>query len=159
VNARYRIAGIAVLLVLLLGSCGIYDISGRWSSPSPEAIADDPGAYDGQQVMLFAIVEAIDEESGTVTITAEGRRIEIREARQRTLQRVEPGAAIQVHGRLGEDATVLQADRIVVDYRTTRERQLTWLLSIAGALVAVGAFLWHWRIDWRGLRFERRGEH
>jgi hypothetical protein len=156
VHPRYRLAAIAVVVALLVGSCGLYAMSDRRPYPSKQAIADDPSAYDGTELLLFGEVTSVDRTASTVTFVSGQLTVEGRDVDEDVLEDLEAGASIQIYGTLREQSSVIVAERTVVDYRGPGDQRYVRLVSIAGALCGIGAFLWYWRLDWRRLCFRPR---
>jgi hypothetical protein len=157
----YRLAAVCLLLSAAVGLCVLYAEADRYASPNVEEISAAPGAYDGQQVFLFGVVETVDAASRTLVFTAGAdpdRRFSVESVPASTIDVVEPGSAIQVSGVLAEQSTVVVADGVVVDYRNRADRQYVYVTSLLGGLLAAGGFLWYWRVDPRRLGFLPRGD-
>ena len=154
-----RVAVVGLMLVVGVGLCVAYAGADLWTYPSPDEVDADPGSHDGQQVLAFVDVQSVEDGAVTVTwgsdptveFTVEGVSGELRE-------QLQPGASIQLYGQLDADSTVLVADEVVVDMHGTADRLYTYGISIFGGLIAAGVFLWYWRINWRKLQFEPRGD-
>ena len=154
-----RVAVVGLLLIVGVGLCVAYAGADLWAYPSSNDVAADPGGHDGQQVLAFVEVQSVDGDRVVVVwgsdpeleLTVEGVSGELWE-------RLQLGAAIQVYGQLDDQSTVLVADEVVVDYHGTTDRLYTYGTSILGGLIAAGVFLWYWRINWRKLQFEPRGD-
>jgi hypothetical protein len=157
-DRRYRVVGIALLLAGTAGVCVWYGATDRWAYPSPADIAADPAAYDGEEVLLFAEVTALDRSAGRLSVRAGPREFVVRGLDTGTLEGIERVAALQVHGRLGERSTVLVADRVVVDYRNGTDRAYVYAMSVLGGMLAAARFLRTWGVDPRRGRFFARGE-
>ena len=160
-NRSYRLAAVCLLLSAAVGLCVLYAEADRYASPNVEAIAAEPGAYDGQQVFLFGDVVSVDAESRTVEIVAgedPERRFSVESVSESTIDSVEPGSAVQVDGVLAEGSTVVRADAVVVDYRNGADFRYVYGTSLLGGLLAAGGFLWYWRVDPRRLGFVPRGD-
>jgi len=160
-NWRYRLAAICLLLSAAVGLCVLYEGADRGTSPDIEEIAAEPGAYDGQQVLLFGDVVSVDAASRSVVMVAGDdpeRRFSVESVPESTIDSVEAGSSIQVSGVLAEGSTVLIADSVVVDYRNRADRLYVYVTSLVGGLLAAGGFLWYWRVDPRRLGFVPRGD-
>ncbi|MFO7833423.1 MAG: hypothetical protein R6V31_05055, partial [Halohasta sp.] len=59
-NRIYRFAAVCLLLSAAVGLCVVYAGADRLASPDVAEIAEDPGAYDDQQVFLFGDVVSTD---------------------------------------------------------------------------------------------------
>ncbi|WP_253737742.1 hypothetical protein [Halohasta salina] len=159
-NRISRLAAVCLLLSAAIGLCVVYAGADRWASPDVEAIAADPGAYDGQQVFLFGRVVTVDAASQSVEIVAgedPERRFTVESVPEPTIDAVDPGAAVQVDGALAEESTVVRADAVVVDYRNGADFRYVYAASLLGGLLAAAGFLWYWRVDPRG-GFVPRGD-
>jgi hypothetical protein len=157
----YRGLAIVLLLLLVGGLCVQYAATDHWSYPSAEEIASDPQTHDSDTVFLFGEVESVDVDRGTIILVTGDDpevRFTVEDAPPSGTDGLEAGASIQVYGTLHDDANVIVAEEIVVDYRHARDRLYVYVTSILGGLLAAGYFLRHWRIDLRGLRFTPRGE-
>lgn len=155
-RTTYRVLAIVLLLAVAGGLCVQYAATDRWSYPDADAIADDPRAHDGEQVLLFGEVLAVDAERGEILIDVDGTEFTVEGASAETIDGLEPDGSIQVYGAFQADSGGVTADEIVVDFRSTTDRIYVYTTSILGGLLAAGYFLWHWRIDWRNLRFRLR---
>ena len=157
-ETRRRLVGVGCVLLVAVALCVAYAGADLWVSPTPDDIAADRGAYDGQQVLAFVEVQSVDGERVGVTwgsapsveLTVEGIPSDLS-------KRLQPGAEIQVYGTLVADSTALVADEVVVDLNGTADRLYTYGTSILGGLIAAGLFLRYWHINWRKLQFEPRG--
>ena len=157
---RYRLVAVCLLLSAAVGLCVLYAAADRSAAPDSEAIAADPGAYDGQQVLVFGDVVGVDAASQSVEIVAgtdPEREFTVESVPDRTIESIEPGGSIQVDGVLAKDSTAIVAAEVVVDYRHPGDFRYVYLTSIFGGLLAAGGFLWFWRIDPR-VGFVPRGD-
>lgn len=157
----YRSLAIVLLLLLIGGLCVQYAATDHWSYPSAEEIASDPQTHDGDTVFLFGEVESVDSDRGTIGLVTGDNpeiRFTIEDAPSSSTDGLEAGGSIQVYGTLREEASVVVAEKVVVDYRHARDRLYVYGTSILGGLLAAGYFLRYWRIDLRGGRFTPRGE-
>lgn len=157
----YRFAAICLLLSAAVGLCVLYAEADRGAAPDVEAIATEPGAYDGQQVLLFGEVVSVDAASRSAVMVAGDdpeRGFSVESMSASTIDSIEAGSAIQVSGVLAEESTVLIADGVVVDYRNRADRLYVYGASLVGGLLAAGGFLWYWRVDPRKLGFVPRGD-
>lgn len=155
-----RLAAIAGLGVLALGLCvqygAVYDE--RWPHPTGDQLAESPGGWDGERVLLFGDVETTAAD-GELTMTVEtdadevARVVEVRG----TSVDVEPGGVLQVYGELSDRGTVQDAERVVVVNATPRDQLSKLGLSVLGVLAAAVVFLGYWRIDLRRMQFADRG--
>jgi cytochrome c-type biogenesis protein CcmE len=158
---RYRFAAICLLVCAAVGLCVLSAEVDRWTYPDTEEIATDPGAYDGQQGLLFGDVKSVDRASRTLVITAgtdPERTFTVESVPESVTDSVREGGSIQVFGVLAEQSTVIVATEIVVDYRDSTDFLYVYVASLLGGLLAAGVFLWHWRIDLRNLTFVPRGD-
>jgi hypothetical protein len=142
-TTRYRGLAIVVLLLILGGLCVQYAVTDHWSYPSADEIAAEPQTYEGATVFLFGEIESIDPDRGTVLlVTGEDPevRFTVEDAPPSVTDSLEAGASIQVYGSLRDEASVVVAEEIVVDYRHTMDRLYVYVTSILGGVLA-GAFL------------------
>ena len=149
-KAFYRIGVICLLLCVAVGLCVLYAEADRQAAPDVEAITADPGAYDGQEVLLFGEVVSVDATDRTVVIVVgedPEREFAVESVSVSTIDAVERGSAMQVDGMLTEGSTVIRADAVVVDYRHGADFQYIYGASLLGGLLAAGGFLWYWRVD------------
>lgn len=152
---RYRALCIAILLVVTAGLCVQYAVADLWDYPGSSDVVERPDAHEGESVFLFATVQEIDGER--VTVEWDDHDIDIASVEPETRAGLEPGASIQVDGTVTGPSTV-EPDEIVIDYRDVRDLAYVLGTSLLGGLLAAGYFLRHWRLDWRRLRFQPRGE-
>lgn len=155
-----RLAAILGLGVLALGLCvhygAVYDE--RWPHPTGDQLAENPGGWDGERVLLFGDVE-MTAADGELTMTVEtdaGEVARVVVVRGAPVD-VEPGGVLQVYGELSDRGTVQDAERVVVVNATPRDQLSKLGLSVLGVLAAAVFFLRHWRIDVRQVRFVDRG--
>jgi hypothetical protein len=147
------------LVVLATAGLGVHygaAYEDNWPHPTPDELAEDRDAYDGEQVLLFGEVTEI-EEGGRLTMVLEttaGEEIEIDVHGFEAT--VEPGGLVQVYGTLAEDGTVQQADRTVVVNEDSADGRYKLGISGAAGLLTAGLFLYYWRINVRKLAFEVR---
>lgn len=156
-KTKQRLLVCCLLVVMTVGLCVQYAGAEQWPSPTPEEIAADSAAADGQTRLVFTRVRTIDLVSGEIRITSPPFRVDIRTVDPAVVERLEPGAAIQVYGTIRSQSEI-DAERIVIDYATSSDSRYTYATSILGVLLAAGVFLRFWRINWRELGFEPRGD-
>lgn len=155
-KTRYRLALVAVLLVVLFGLMvhhgGTSDR--EWPShPDARTIAEDPAAYDGERILLFGRVKSVDDEADRLVMVSQGTlEVEVREFEKD----VEPGGVVQVYGELSQESSVQHADSTVVVNHDAGAEQYKLAVSALAGVVPAGLFLWYWRINWRDLSFEVR---
>lgn len=157
----YRLAAICLLLCAAVGLCVVYAEADRWTYPDTEEIELDPGAYDGEQVLLFGDVQSVDPATQTAVITAGSDpelEFRVEALDESTVESIGEGSEIQVFGVLAEQSTVVVADEIVIDIGYPVDRLYVYAASLLGGLLAAGGFLWHWRIDLQRLRFVPRSD-
>lgn len=155
-----RLGAVAVALALALGLCVHYGATydGNWPYPTGDQLAEEPGGWDGEQVLLFGVVETVGEDGFTMTVdTDDGEVARVVEVRGRSVD-AEPGGTVQVYGELSEEGTVQQADRVVVVVESPDEEFSKYAISVAGLLLVAGVFLRHWRVDLRTLSITARGD-
>ena len=175
-QVTHRLLGIAVLIVLLVGlNFAVAAVDYR-PYPTQDAIISEPAAHDDEQVFVFKTVETVNdaesqavvlwEREPVVNIGLDGitRQLEYRERVTVDLSdatvagEIVPGAYIQIYGQLRDESSVIDADRVVVDYQDSADYTYMYGTSILGLLVAVAYFFKHWRVDLRAGCFEPRGE-
>jgi len=158
---RHRVIVLVVLAFALGGLCVHYGATSdeNWPHPSGDQLAEEPGDWDGERVLLFGTVREVDGDEKRLVVEVEddagdvARVVEVRG----TTAAVEPGGLVQVYGELTERGTVQHADRVVVVHASPASQWFKLGASGVGGLIVSGAFLRYWRIDWRRLRFEKRG--
>lgn len=142
---------IVVGLVVLTVGLGIhYDVTSSDEPPRPgsETFVDEAGAFDGEDVLLFGVVESVAADSFVievderllVTVTAPPPAVEV-------------GGVVQVFGEVGNGHTTIDATNMVVVNRSPADQLYKLILSALGIFVAAGVFLWYWSIDWSNLQF------
>jgi hypothetical protein len=157
----YRIAIVCLLLFATGGLCVQYERADLWTYPNTEEIAADPGAYDGQRVLLFGTIESVDHATGELLIssgTDPEIQLTVHNAPPSLIDAVDTDGSIQIYGTLSKASSVVVADNVVVDYRHTADKTYVHLTSVLGSLLAAGVFLWYWRPNLRRLQFELRGD-
>lgn len=158
---RVRILAIFALLVLAGGLAVHYDATyeDQWPHPTGDQLAEEPAGWDGERVLLFGTVTAVDVDEDRLVMEIEdsagdiARIVEVRE----THGNVEPGGVVQVYGVLSERGTVQTAEAVVVVNENPGDQRYKLGTSVLGVGLAAGMFLWYWRIDWRRLEFLPRG--
>ena len=176
----------AIVIVLLLGAlvglAAYYDVAAEAETPYPDAeqLADDPDTYEGQNILVYGVVEHVEGTEltmlvdGSATITVRGVETP-----------VEPGGVVQVYGPIavecgetdsdsmapaadveepglesesigtsreqtGATRTVQHADAVVVVNESRSDQAYKLVMSLFGLCLAVGLFLRHWRVDRTG---------
>lgn len=175
-EVTHRLLGIAVLIVLLVGlNFAVAAVDYR-PYPNQDAIISEPAAHDDEQVFIFNEVETVSEADSqavvlrknnpVVDIGLDGVTREVTYHKEVNVDlsgatvsgEIVPSAYIQVYGQLRDESSVIDADRVVVDYQDSADYTYMYGTSILGLLVAVAYFFKHWRIDFQAGRFEPRGE-
>lgn len=176
----------AIVIVLLLGAlvglAAYYDVAAEEEMPYPDAerLADDPGAYEGQNVLVYGVVEHV--EGNELTMIVDGStEITVRGVERTT---VEPGGVVQVYGPIVVESlavesesvaaetesrsvdvnrestaashTILYADAVVVVNESRSDQAYKLVTSLLGLCLVVGLFLRHWRVDHDQSGFEVR---
>lgn len=178
-ETRYRMFVVGLLLVATLGLNAQYAATEFRSYPETDEIIAGQGQYDGEVVLVFAEVASVDEQRGEFVVQlrdetvvgvsfagvvprpekgAESHEITVQESTQSVVSSLESGAEVQAYGTLTEGATVLTAERVVVDYHNSQDWRYVLGTSLLGAVFAIGHFVRYWRPSWRRLCFERRGD-
>ncbi|SFS73454.1 hypothetical protein [Halostagnicola kamekurae] len=165
-DRRRRLALGIVLSLALLGLCvhhgAAYDDA--WPHPTGDQLAADGSEYDGEGVLLFGDVRAVEEDGISIHVTDDSGDVAADlEVRGVDTTGIEPGGVVQVYGTLefdgadARDGTVM-AEKVVVVNASPRASVYKYAASALGGLFAAGFFLRHWRIDSRNLRFVPRGD-
>lgn len=155
-----RIGAVVVLLALTLALCVHYGATydENWPHPTGDQLADEPGGWDGERVLLFGTVETVADDRFTMRVETDAgdvaRIIEVRG----TSTDAEPDGVVQVYGELAERGTVQHADRVVVVVASPDLQLSKYGISLVGLLVLVGHFLRSWRLDVRRLAITPRGD-
>lgn len=159
---RYRVVGIVALVFATGVLCVGFGAADHWTTPTPTDLATDPGAHEGDRVMLFGEVQGVDRDAGAVDVTlgtdVGSLEVTVSDVEPTTLAALEPGGSLQIYGTVDADSTVVAAERTVIDHRGPADHRYVYGTSFLGALLATAAFVRHWRIDVRRLRFLPRGE-
>lgn len=155
---RYRLALLCFLLVATFLVCVQFSEPDRWSYPDGETFWKNPGAFEGEQLLLFGEVRNVDYANGTVTVSWFDGRIEGVGLDRSALDAMTEGSSIQLWGTVDENPRRLLVAETVVDIRDGGDWAYLIVTSLAGLVVAVGNFLRYWQIDWRTVSFESRGE-
>ncbi|MFC7071576.1 DNA-binding protein [Halovenus rubra] len=147
------LAGVAVLCVHY---GGVYDRN--WPHPSGAQLADEPGGWDGEQVLLFGTVTETTEEGFVMAVkTASGDTARILTVYKDQTE-AKSGGLVQVYGELSNRGTIQHAESVVVVNEGPDDSQYKLSVSAVGILVAAGAFLRYWGIDWHRLQFYTRAQ-
>jgi hypothetical protein len=154
--------GVALLLLAAGGLCVGYAAADHWSYPSAAEIDAAPEAHDGERVLFFASVETVDRGANEMVVTTAANptlELTVTGVPDSVLDETGAGkSVVQVAGVLRDGSSTLAARGVVVDYRGAADRRYTYLVSLLGAALAAGYFLWHWQVDLQGFRFvPRRG--
>lgn len=156
VNDSTRVGVLAVLVVLGIGLCVGYATADHWDQPFQSEIADGHEAHGDEPFLLFGEVDSVDADAGTVTLHLSDLEITATGFDPAVIERLEPGAEIQVAGTVTDDGATVVAEETVVDVAGTGDRRYLYTTSVFGGILAAGVFLRHWRIDVRRLRFVAR---
>jgi len=155
-----RLGALVIVLALTLGLCVHYGATydENWPHPTGDQLAEEPGGWDGEQVLLFGAVETVSEDRFTMRVeTDAGDVARVVEVRGTSVD-AEPGGTVQVFGELTEQGTVQHADRVVVVVATPELQLSKFVISFVGLVVVVGYFLRYWRVDPRNLAITARGD-
>lgn len=155
-----RLALAVVLVLALVGLAAHYDatrLANTESLTTVEAVVgpDPPGV--GDRAYLWLTVESVADSRLTVSSPAGVPPLVVDASgiETGTVARVAPGDVVQVFGVVTGDARI-EATRLVVHDRGNQRRM--YVISAIGGLLAAGAFLRRWRVDWRRLTFTSRGD-
>lgn len=138
---------VTVLLVgAMIGVCGWYGGADLWEQPTPEDIARDPPP-EGQSAFLFVEVVTIDHAERTALVVADDWTLQATELDPAVIERIEPGAKLQVAGTLWDVGRVMEVDRSVVDYPTRGTWWRVVLQSTLGIMLALAHCHRYWTLD------------
>lgn len=154
---QYRLLAIGLVVVATAGLCAHYGAvyGTNWPHPTADELAEDPGAYDGEAVLLIGeVVEHTDDRLRVELETSAGETVGVTVRDAEAI--VESGGTVQVYGMLSDGGTVQHADRVVVVNEDAGDQIYKLGVSAFAGFVTAGLFLYHWRIDLRNLRFEVR---
>ncbi|MEF8814436.1 MAG: hypothetical protein V5A55_11545 [Halovenus sp.] len=155
-----RLGAVVVLLALTLVLCVHYGATydENWPHPSGDQLAEEPGAWDGEQVLLSGVVETVGEEQFSMRVETDAgdvaRVVQVRG----TGVDAEPGGTVQVFGELSEQGAVQHADRVVVLVPSPGYHPSRFGVSLLGLVTVAGLFWRHWRIEPRTLAITDRGD-
>jgi len=156
----YRLCAVVVLLALALALCVHYGATydGNWPHPTGDQLAEEPGGWDGERVLLVGVVETVGEGRFSMRVETDagdvGRVVAVRGMGVDA----EPGGTVQVFGELSERGTVQSADQVVVVVASPGYHPSKFGISFLGLAVVAGVFLRYWRVDPRTLAITARGE-
>jgi len=155
---RRRIALVGLLVVLTLGLCVHYGATEdrNWPHPTGDQLADDPGGWDGERVLLFGEVRAQTADGFVMTVEDDSGAVVQMVTVRGTDASVEVGGVVQVYGRLSEQGTVQQAESVVVVTESPGDERNKLAASLLGGLAAAALFVRYWRIEPRALGFVAR---
>ena len=153
-----RLVGVVALLGLLGGLCVQLDRPTPGASPYPETerLVADYGDYVGAETLLFGTVEGVDASAERATIRVDSDAGSFEMTVSGFTERVEPGGFVQVYGTLRE-GRVIDATRVAVVNPAGGSTSYKYAVSAVGALLALAAFVRHWRVD-PGSGFEVRSD-
>lgn len=156
----YRLSTVVVVLALTLVLCVHYGATydENWPHPTGDQLAEEPGGWDGERVLLIGVVETTGEGQFRMRVETDAGEVARVVAVRTTSVDAERGGTVQVFGELTEQGTVQRADRLVVVVATPGYQPATFGVSGLGLLVVGGLFLRHWRIDPRKLVITARGD-
>lgn len=156
----YRLSTVAIVLALTLVLCVHYGATydENWPHPTGDQLAEEPGGWDGEHVLLVGVVEASGEDRFTMRVeTDDGEIARVVEVRGTSVD-AERGGTVQVFGELTEHGTVQYADRLVVLVAKPGYQPSKFGVSGLGLLLTGGFFFRYWRIDPRKLAITARGD-
>lgn len=158
-DRRVRLAGVALCLLLAVGLCVGYGASyeNGWPYPTGDELADEPAGWDGERVLLFGEVRERTTDGLVMSVENDAGEVVREVSVHGTGVRVERGGVVQVYGQLSERGSVQTAESVVVVNRSPADSLYKLATSALGGVGAALFFLRYWRIDWRRVRFERRG--
>jgi len=155
-----RLSAVVLLLVCTLVLCVHYGATydENWPHPTGDQLAEEPGGWDGEQVLLSGTVETVGEEQFSMRVETDSGDVARVVAVRGTGVDAEPGGTVQVFGELAEQGTVQHADRVVVVVASPGYHPSKFGISVLGLGLVAGFFLRHWRIDPGVLSITRRGD-
>ncbi len=157
-NRSHRLLALTLLILVATALCihygGAYEQN--WPHPTGEQLAEDPDGWDGEAVLLFGTVTDQTDDGFVIEVSTESGEIASVVEVHGSETTVTSGGVVQVYGELSEQGTVQHAESIVVVNDDTRAGQYKLAVSVLGVLLAAGAFLWYWRIEWGQIRFAVR---
>jgi len=148
------ILGLVAILGLMGGHYGMVEAE-QWPYPHEDTLATHPGAYVGEEVLLFGTVTDTNSQADTATIRVESDYGTFSLTVKGFDAGVERGGVVQVLGPLTSERTV-DAERIVVVNHSRSAKWYKYGVSIIGAVLVVTAFFRYWEIDTETWCFEVR---
>ncbi len=137
--------------LLLLGAVGlcvhygtVYD--DRWPHPTAEELDEDFESYGGSEVLVFGEVQSVDGDNAVIHVLDRDDDVVAELTVHGFRGDVSPGGFVQVYGTLHADRT-MDASRTVVVTPDSTSRYYKLGISLVGAMLAIGYFFRHWRID------------
>jgi len=156
----YRLSAIVVLFALTLVLCVHYGATydENWPYPTGDQLAENPGGWDGERVLLVGIVETVGEDQFSMRVeTGSGDVARVVTVRGRGVD-AEPGGTVQVFGELSEQGTVQHAERTTIVVESPGPHPSKFGISSLALVVVAGFVLRYWHIDPRTLSITARGE-
>ncbi|ELZ03354.1 hypothetical protein [Natrialba aegyptia] len=152
-----RVIVATLLLTTLAGLCVHYGATydEHWPHPTGDQLQDDPGQFTDQQVLLFGEVQTAAEDTIAIHVHDDAGDIAAELEVTNVDKSVEPGGMVQVYGVLDSDQT-MTAEKTVVVNRSDGASTYKYVVSLAGALLAIGYFCKHWQPLPQKLGFEPR---
>lgn len=146
----HRVVVIVILLILTAGLGVHHGATASDEPPRPggEAVAERPGDFDGETILVFGTVEALTDDAFVIDVH-KGHLVTV----ESPPPAVAVGGVVQVYGEIGNGHTTIDATNMVVVNRSPADQLYKLILSVLGVLVAAGVFLWYWSIDWSNLQF------
>lgn len=149
------------LIVLLLGGLvGLavhYDATydDQWPYPPAEAVAENPPAYEGAQLLFIGRVESVDTERATLVYRPDDD-LPFTLTATEVDATVSAGGTVHIYGPIEDDGSTHRAERVVVVNEDVSDRNYKLVTSVIGVLLTVGLFFRYWRPEPRSIAFEER---
>jgi len=152
-----RLLGVVLLGLLLVGMGNHYETSfeDNWPYPTGDALDADYETHVDEQTFLTGTVQTVDRENETVEILVETEHGQLPLTVSGVCRSIQPGGALQVYGTVEPDHH-LAANNVVVVNPAGSSKAFKYAVSLVGALLVVGLFFRHWRVDTDDVGFEVR---
>lgn len=156
-SLRGRVAIVAVLAVLLVGSFVHYPVGAdaRQPYPGPNDLAADYGAHVGERTLLFGSVLETGDDTYHIEVSSDRGPIEFRATGVEA--DVDPGGIVQVYGTLGANHTIA-AENVVVVNPDGGGNLYKYGVSAVAAVLILAFFFRYWTVDTDARAFEVRDD-
>jgi len=174
-ETKYRLLAVFLLIGTTFGMCIYYAGAGVGEYPDGSEIVESPGAYDGEEVLLFPDVVSVSPEENEMVAVIEKEKIKtvglggVKRSQMShrftvrvsdsSIEGLKEGSEVQVFGTLSDGGTVLTSKKeVLIEFRDSTDWQYAILISVLGAVLVMGYFLRRWGIDARKVGFVSRRE-